>query len=133
MLTAAGTDIPIRVQSELKSDETAISTLSGLRASGMLLTNRRLFAWRENGSGSPLPLRAVAAIVVDADPDGDYHHVIALPRQPLHAALVLARRRRELNETLAFLAELEAAVGLPATQMRLGSLHRVAFANPLAD
>jgi hypothetical protein len=131
MFSLAGSDIPIRVQGQMRHDEAPVTTLAGLRESGFLLTDRRLFAWRENGAGAPLPLPAIERILIDEDGTSAYHHVVVLPRQPLHPAMVLTRRRRDLDETLDFVGELAAAIGVPPREERLGSIHRVTFPAPL--
>src|SRR5207253_10196244 len=79
MFSLAGSDIPIRVQSQMRHDEAPITTLLGLRESGFMLTDRRLFAWRENGAGAPLPLPAIERILIDEDGASTYHHVVVLP------------------------------------------------------
>jgi hypothetical protein len=108
-----------------------VTTLLGLRESGFLLTDRRLFAWRENGAGAPLPLLGIERILIDEGAAGVYHHVVVLPRQPLHPALVLTRRRRDLVGTFAFVAELATASGVRPREERLGTIHRFTFPAPL--
>jgi hypothetical protein len=132
MFTLAGTDIPIRVQGQVRPDEAPFATLLGLRESGFLLTARRLFAWRENGAGAPVPLPAIEHLLIDGGRDANHHHVVVLPRQALHAALVLARRGADLDETLRFVAALGEVLGVVPQAESLGPVQRFTFPSALS-
>jgi hypothetical protein len=132
MLSSAGETIPNRVALRLEAAETVLATLHGRLESGFALTERRLFAWRANGTGGPIPLSAVDRILVDSGPGGDHIDLVVLPRQALHQPLVLTRRASELVSTLAFVAQLAAAVGREPVTEELGPIHRFSFPRPVA-
>jgi hypothetical protein len=133
MLTIPGSDIPMRVQGQVRPDEMTVTTLLGQRGSGLLLTDRRLYAWREDGIAASLPLGAIEHIVIDDDASGQYHHIIVLPRQPFHAGLLLTRRRRALSETLALVTHLAATMGVRPREERFGTVQRISFPKVLSE
>lgn len=133
MLTLAGQDVPIAVANRFDPNETLGAALLGLVESGLAFTDRRLFAWRSNGAGAPLPLRAIDRILIDTGVGSEHLDVVVLPRQAIHPALVLTRRVNELASTLAFVGELGGALGVEPMRESLGPIIRFSFPTARAD
>jgi hypothetical protein len=127
MLTAAADDIPVRVHERIGREESHLATLHGLLESGMTLTDRGLFAWRATGVSGPLPLRAIERLLVDTGAGSDHLDVLVLPRQAIHAPLVLTLRANELDKTVAFVERLVVALGTEPRRETLGPVLRLSF------
>src|SRR2546427_10111682 len=70
----------------LGRDEPVMAHVNGLHDSGILVTNRRLLAWRVNGISPGLELADVDRIHYDRGPTDA---LVVVPRAPAHAPLVV--------------------------------------------
>jgi hypothetical protein len=128
MLTLATRSVPVRVESVFDRDESHLATLHGLLDSGIALTDRRLVAWRSNGVSGPLPLAAIDRILVDTRAGSSHVDVLVLPRQAVHAPLVLTLRVNELDRAMDFVECVIHAAGADPTRERWGPVFRASFA-----
>jgi hypothetical protein len=77
---------PIRVGVMLGLDERLIAQVNGVHESGVLLTNRRLLAWRANGVSPGLQLSDLDRLVYDR---GVRDALLIVPSAAAHGALAL--------------------------------------------
>ena len=78
--------VPARVTVMLGSDERRLAHVIGRHDSGVLVTDRRLFAWRVNGVSPPLELAAIDRIQHDRGPADA---LLVVPRAAAHVPLVV--------------------------------------------
>ena len=102
--------LPRHVGRRLDPDERHVATLKGLLESGLAVTDSRLLAWRANGIGSPLPLRSIDRILVDAGAIRRHVAVIVVPRYAVQAPVVLLLRSNQLANALGFVEHLRKQV-----------------------
>ena len=78
--------LPLRVGVLLALDEQALGHVWGLHDSGLLLTGRRLLAWRVNGVSPAIGLADVDRLVYER---GQRDVLLVVPRAAAHTPLVL--------------------------------------------
>jgi hypothetical protein len=132
VLLAPAADHPLRVSLRFAADEAVVSVVHGLLGSGLLVTDRRLYAWRGEGALGPVPASNVGRVIVDlGEPGVDHLLVLVAPRNAIHVPLTLVARPNDLEAIHAFVEQLATVAGANATVDAARRMHRFTF-EPLA-